>query len=137
MRSVRTLISSDWLDRIGVSAGLLCAVHCLALPLVIAALPLAGLDLLLGERVEQSFAAASVTVGGLSLVPGFLLVHRRPLPLCLLALGASLLLAGRALIGEGSRMEPMVVVVGALALVVAHVTNARFCAICRACRETR
>jgi hypothetical protein len=112
-----------WLDRMGMSVGLLCAVHCLVLPVGVAMIPVAGLELMSGEGLEWAFVIVAVALGGLSLVPGFLRTHRQVLPVFLLLLGASFPLAGRTLLGDGSRLEIPIVVTGALSMVLAHATN--------------
>jgi hypothetical protein len=124
-----------WLDRLGMSAGVLCAVHCLALPVVAALMPIAGLELVSGEGIEWAFAIVATALGGLSLVPGFLRVHRRVQPVFLLLLGTSLLLAGRALVADGSQVEMPIVLTGALSMVLAHATNVKLCRDCRSCTD--
>jgi hypothetical protein len=126
-----------WLDQMGMSAGLLCAVHCLALPVAVALIPVAGLELVMGEGIEWAFAIVAVALGGLSLVPGCLRVHRRVLPIVLLVLGTSLLLAGRTLVEDESRMETPIVLTGALSMILAHATNAKLCRACRSCTRRR
>jgi hypothetical protein len=44
-------------DRFGATASFLCAIHCAALPLVIAALPALGLGFLADHRFERTFIA--------------------------------------------------------------------------------
>jgi hypothetical protein len=116
------------------SVGVLCAVHCLALPVLMALVPVAGLELVFGEGLEWTFAIVAVILAGLSVLPGFLWVHGRLLPLCLGVLGIVLLLAGRTLADEEGGVELYVVLTGALSMVLAHATNARLCRACRSCR---
>jgi MerC mercury resistance protein len=48
------------LDRIGAAASTLCAVHCLLMPLLLAALPALGVTFLANRAVERAVAAALV-----------------------------------------------------------------------------
>ncbi|WP_437605408.1 MerC domain-containing protein [Sorangium sp. So ce834] len=113
------------LDVVGSGLSMLCAVHCLAAPLLSAALPL-----LAGEGVE--LGAFLVLAGFTALVIGSgVRRHRRPGSLVLLALGLAALTALRAL--EGAELEgaedgplgPALVVLGSALLVAAHLANRR------------
>jgi hypothetical protein len=63
-------------DRAGTWLSLLCAVHCMASPLVVTILPLAGLSFLVQEVTEGFLLAASAALAAASLCWGFRL-HRR------------------------------------------------------------
>lgn len=52
-----------WLDLTGTAVSWVCLIHCLALPFLIALLPLAGLSFLLDERIEWVIIGVSVAVG--------------------------------------------------------------------------
>lgn len=112
------------LDGLGITAATLCAVHCLAGALFVAALPLIGLGALLDERVEVAFLVSAVVLGLLSLGLGWRR-HRRLQPLSWLIVGLLMLLGVRPLLAEGSAVEVWVVVVGAAALIGAHLSNNR------------
>lgn len=57
------------LDAVGTTVSLACAVHCLALPLVVGLLPALGLAHLLDERIEWAFVATTAIIGVASLGP--------------------------------------------------------------------
>lgn len=126
---MKTLIR--FADYAGIAASALCLVHCLAMPLLLAAFPLLGL----GEDHHALHDALllGVTVPVLlALVPGYLR-HRDPvaLSLGLAGLGAFLL----AIFVLGPRMGEMAETVGAvlssLLLLGAHLRNHRYCKDCR------
>ncbi|WP_336807696.1 MerC domain-containing protein [Fulvimonas yonginensis] len=80
-------------DRIGAVASFLCAIHCAALPFVLALLPLAGLEFLADHRFERAFVVFACTLALLTLGNGYRR-HRRPRPLLLAFPGLALLLLG-------------------------------------------
>jgi len=109
------------LSAIGLSG--LCLVHCLALPVLAAFLPVLG-AWSHAEWVHLLFAAVAVPLTGLAL---WRVHRRRPLPLPLRALavaGLAGLLAG-AFGWPDAAMETPVTVAGSLMLVSAHVWNWR------------
>jgi hypothetical protein len=103
---------------IGLSA--LCLVHCLALPLLAAALPLAG-DWARAEWVHPLFVAiaAPLSLGALWLNSRG--AKRPPALLAMAAAGLALLLAG----AFGGGLEHVLTVAGSLTLVAAHLWNWR------------
>ena len=112
------------LDGLGITAATLCAVHCLVGVLFVAALPLIGLGALLDERVEIAFLVSAVVLGLLSVGLGWPR-HRRLQPLGCLIVGLLMLLGVRPLLAEGSAVEVWAVVVGAAAMIAAHLSNNR------------
>jgi hypothetical protein len=124
------------LDRIGISASLLCAIHCAALPLALAVLPLAGTHALLGGTVELVMIAVSAVVGTLSLGSSYR-VHRRLNPIVIMAAGATILVAN--FVGHDSHSElaeilhPYIAAVAGLMIATAHRINMRLCAACETC----
>lgn len=108
------------LDLVGSGLSLLCAAHCLAAPLLSAALPL--------------LAAEGVEIGLFLLLTAFTTLvigsgvrrHRRLGPLALLAPGLAALAALRALEGaEEGPLGPALVVLGSVLLLSAHLANRR------------
>ncbi|AXK72482.1 MerC domain-containing protein [Lysobacter sp. TY2-98] len=59
------------LDRIGATGSLLCAVHCAALPLIIALLPSLGLAAWLDDDFELGFVLFASALGFYSLIRGY------------------------------------------------------------------
>lgn len=112
-------------DTVGVVAAAACAVHCLALPLVVASTPLLFLNHLLTPWVEWAFVVVSMVVGLVafrdSVRPG-----RSRRPLLLFAAGLTMLLLVRTLVDESSvRMERGGLLVAATLIIAAHVQHAR------------
>jgi hypothetical protein len=125
---------SSTLDISGSVAALVCAVHCLASPLLLAlgAIPLLGRASSVFESpvVEWGFVAISGIIGLASLVPSFTRVHRDRVPGILFGLGFGVLVATR-LTALTAALEPLAVSAAAALLIAAHVRNQRQCARCR------
>lgn len=125
---------SKWsLDTLGIGASLVCAIHCVLLPLIITALPLLGLEVLENENLEYALLVLSFLVGCAALWRGYLKHHRRALPLLLFAVGYAGLLAGHFLMPEG--WEPFVIAAGAGLIVWAHLQNIKACRSCKVCNS--
>lgn len=58
-------------DRVGATGSLLCAVHCAAIPLVIAAVPGVGLGLFASEGIELGFVVFATVLAFASLWMGY------------------------------------------------------------------
>jgi drug/metabolite transporter (DMT)-like permease len=64
------------LDVVGATASFLCAIHCLAMPVLLVVLPTVGLGFLLNESLERGFVIGSVALAVASTCWGFR-VHRK------------------------------------------------------------
>lgn len=112
------------LDGAGMTASMLCAVHCALLPLVITLLPLWGLEFLAEEWVELFMIGLALIIGVASLGTSFKKHHRRKMPLLLLAAGFGLILLGHFLGSEA--LEPVLLPLGGVTIAAAHYVNWRF-----------
>ena len=112
----------DWLDRAALGASVACLVHCLALPLVLAALPALAAVVTIPESVHLWVLLFAIPTSGYALIAGRAR-HGMFWPLLLGTAGLMLLAIG-ALASSGSR-ETMVTVLGSLALAAAHLGNWR------------
>ncbi|MEL6110182.1 MAG: MerC domain-containing protein [Planctomycetota bacterium] len=81
---------SSWGDWIGMVASIGCAVHCAAMPFVIAFLPALGLSFLADEAFHQWMAVVCFAIALAAFVPGFR-KHRRVLPAAIGTVGLSLI----------------------------------------------
>ncbi|MFM7403418.1 MAG: MerC domain-containing protein [Erythrobacter sp.] len=114
---------SPW-HRLGIGLSLLCLVHCLALPLLVASLPLVALDALPEALRENEWFHAALIVP-VVLVSGPVLLRGHPG-----GLRTGLVLAGfAALIGalfvDSEAGEKIMTVCGAALLMSAHVARLR------------
>lgn len=63
--------SHRYLDRLGATGSLLCAIHCALLPLAIALLPALGLASTRYDGVERGFIAFATALGAFSIAWGY------------------------------------------------------------------
>ncbi|QDT11409.1 MerC domain-containing protein [Planctomycetes bacterium K23_9] len=77
----------DW---IGIVASIGCAVHCAAMPFVIAYLPMLGLSFLADEGFHRWMTLACFAIALAAFVPGFR-QHRRWVPGAIAVIGLSLI----------------------------------------------
>ncbi|HEV7290240.1 MerC domain-containing protein [Sphingomonas sp.] len=113
----------SWFDGLAVGASVLCLIHCLALPILIAALPALAARLDLGEGFHLAVLAFALPVSAVALGEGWRR-HRGLTPLFVGAVGLVLLAAGLAF-EEWVAVETGVTVAGSLLLAGAHVANWR------------
>lgn len=112
-------------DRVGAVASFLCAIHCAALPFVLALLPFVGLEFLADHRFERGFVMFACALALVALVRGYRR-HQGPLPLLLAAPGLALLLLGVTYAENYSTgLHSVLVTCGGLLLASAHFVNLR------------
>lgn len=125
--------SSLWIDQVGAGLSLVCAVHCMATPLLLSLLPFVGLGFLANEVVENLLLGTSLVLAVGSLCWGFHIHHQRR---TLLLLGAALLfiVGGRFSLEE--TVEVVCVVLGAGLLASGHLLNRHLCKTCLQCQAS-
>ena len=112
-------------DRFGATASFLCAVHCAALPLIIAALPALGLSFLANHRFERGFIAFASVLATTTFIVGFRR-HRRFRAFWFLVPGLLFLAAGVIVDFDQSALTHAVLVsIGGTLVAVSHLTNLR------------
>jgi hypothetical protein len=132
MNAMRTLngARSTRLERIGTGLSLACAIHCMAMPLLLAAVPLAATLSSWGARAETFLLGGSSLLAAANLCWGYR-VHRRRRVFTPLAAALALIAAGLAA-GRGAE-EVTLVLSGSALLVFAQWLNRRFCHHCQSC----
>jgi hypothetical protein len=129
-KSVRTKPpKSSWFashaDRFGATASFLCAVHCAALPLVIAVLPAIGLGFLANHRFERGFVAFASVLAMTTLIVGFRR-HRQFRAFWFLVPGILLLAAGMIVdFDQSATLHATLVALGGTLVAASHVANLR------------
>jgi hypothetical protein len=113
----------DWFERAAVGASLLCLVHCLALPLLLAALPALSRFLAIPEGFHVGLLFFAVPASGIALVAGRAR-HGGTRPLLWGIAGLSFLAIAALALAE-TRWETPVTVGGSLILAAAHISNWR------------
>ena len=132
-RSIRA--ASDFL---GIGLSMLCLIHCLALPFLIAFAPVLLRTLPGDDVTHRTLAVAIGFVGILAFRSGYR-VHRRRWLLFVFVAGL-LLVSVAAILGDAvltSYGEAAITVCGGLMLVSAHLVNRSFCRSCAVCDSNR
>ncbi|MFG0290288.1 MAG: MerC domain-containing protein [Rhodopirellula sp. JB044] len=83
-------LTETWRDWVGITASIGCAIHCAAMPFVIAYLPMLGLSFLADESFHQWMALVCFLIAMAAFVPGFR-THKRLLPGVIAAMGLVLI----------------------------------------------
>jgi hypothetical protein len=120
-------------DKAGITASWLCAVHCLALPFLIGALPFVGLSFLLDETTERVFIGISVVLAAFSLLPAYFREHGKLRSIFLAAAGIGLILLTHFLLEENLTAKIVFLIGGAILISAAHLLNRRLCRACAVC----
>lgn len=112
-------------DRVGATASFLCAIHCAALPFVLALLPFIGLQFLADHRFERGFVFFACALALFALINGYRR-HRRALPLMLAIPGLLLLIFGVTWAeGISIIVHSVLVTIGGLLVASSHFINLR------------
>lgn len=111
------------LDAIGVTASILCAVHCAIVPLAVSTLPILGVSILHNVLFEYGMIALAFIIGTTALWHGFHRHHRRLSPWLLFTCGMSFLIAKEIWADYELAFLPCAVVL----IVAAHWLNYRWC----------
>ena len=121
-----------WIDQIGVGLSLACAVHCLAAPLLLTALPLLGLSFVADDMTEVVLLSSALVLAVGSLCWGFQR-HKSGRVFLLLAVAVALIATGRLFAED--RSESLLVVAGAVILAASHALNWHLCRSCLDCQH--
>ena len=121
------------LDRIGIAATSLCALHCILLPIILPALPLLGLSILADHAWEHVFLLLTAVLGTVALFSGFKRYHKKLYPFYLLYLGVAVYWMKHDFSEE---YHMLFIVCGAGLIVAAHFINLKLCNSCKECHDT-
>jgi hypothetical protein len=120
------------LDRLGISASVLCILHCTALPVLTVALPAAGTAWDLADWLGWAAVATVALVALLTLPRGFSR-HGHSTPGLLATLGLLALVTGEFLAGHRLGWGAVLTLTGGLAVVTAQLHNLKLLRHCRLC----
>ena len=116
----------NW-DALGITTSLLCAIHCALLPLVVATLPVLGINIIHNPLFEFGMIGLAFFIGTWALWHGFRYHHGRLLAWLLFVVGIILLIAKQVWHAYELGILPFAVVL----IVAAHVLNLRWTRACR------
>ncbi len=110
------------LDFLGFTASLICAVHCAAVPLVVAIGMLGGLAWLHDPIMEIGFFITSLSIGGITLVSGLKKKTLSPAVVTLFTIGFALIV-NTLLSPHTHGIESLQAVIGGLSIAAAHFSH--------------
>jgi len=120
----KSVYQSKW-DTIGISASLLCAVHCVVLPFFISTLPFLGVELLKNVLIEAATIITSLLAGCWALLAGYRKHHHQAWPILLFVVGMLILLASTLWLTPGTP-EIICKALAAGSIITAHVFNWKY-----------
>lgn len=120
------------LDRLGITATSLCALHCILLPIVLPALPLIGLSFMADHVWEHVFLIITGILGTIAMLSGFKRYHKRLYPFYLLMIGLTVYWMKHDF---SESVQPFFIVIGATCIVAAHIINIKLCNACKSCSD--
>jgi len=110
----------NW-DALGITTSILCAIHCVCLPLLVASLPVLGVNVVHNLLFEYGMIGLAFGIGTWALSHGFRRHHRRFTPWLLFTAGMLLLIAKQLWHQYELRLLPFAVIL----IIAAHLLNYR------------
>ena len=128
--STNAAVSPTW-DRAGVAGSLLCIVHCIATPILAAALPVLAVT---EKETHIGLTVALMLIGLFAFVRGFR-QHSKPHMVLVAGAGFAMLLVAAFMpeVRMAETLETGLTVAGGLLLITAHLGNAYYCRLCYVC----
>jgi hypothetical protein len=120
-------LSTSWFDRLGIGVSAFCILQCLALPLLVLFMPIAGAGLLSHEMFHLLLLGVILPISALAFGLGFAR-HRNPRMWVPAGIGLGLLILAVALEHQHALPPAMIAVLtasGGVALILGHRLNMR------------
>ena len=114
----------NW-QALGISASLICAIHCALMPLLVTSLPLFGVNLIENIWVEVSLLVFAFVVGFYSLWHGYKKHHHRIVTLLIFTAGITLFVVHQFV--EVPYYGITLILPGVISVLSAHFLNYRLC----------
>jgi uncharacterized membrane protein YoaK (UPF0700 family) len=113
----------NW-DGLGIATSILCAIHCIVLPISMTSLPLFGVNIVHNRAFEWFMIVLAFAVGVYALWHGYHNHHKNATPIKLFVIGFFLLISKQFL---PQSFENYLVLAAVPFIIIAHVTNFRLC----------
>lgn len=128
-------------DQVGFSMSFICAIHCLAMPILLPLIPFLGSTFLASDQAESAMIWITLLIATPTLLRGYLKHRKLLIPVCFLT--GLLLLALRPGAFEHSHhhfhgediLHFILAAMAGFSLAMGHWLNLKFCRICPACKE--
>jgi len=116
------------LDSVGMTASILCAIHCAIVPIMLTSLPILGLGFLANPFLEWSMIFLALLIGVYAIGNSYFKQHHKILPLLLLITGFIIIITGH--FWATNLHEAIIVPIGGLIIATAHFFNIKYAATC-------
>lgn len=128
--------SQTLMDKVGMAASSVCALHCALAPLLITLAPLVGLGFLFEESFEIVFMLGTIGLAFLSIAWSFIKTHQNILPFFLFLLGAAIFYIGHQnWVLTDIVPHPLLMAMGGLSIAISHYINLKLCNHCDNCHH--
>ncbi len=125
-------MNQEFIDNTGACLSFTCAIHCLAMPLLVTLLPLIGLSFLASEPAEKVIISGAVVLAMGSIVWG-IRHHRSWRAFLVLVVGIAFIATAR--ISAEGIYEVILHSGGGVLLATAHLVNRHLCKTCPVCED--
>ncbi len=125
---MKSNIHGSKLDNIGMTASILCAIHCAVVPIIITSLPLIGFGFLANPWVEWGMILFALCIGFYAIGLSYFKTHHKIFPFILMIGGFLIIIAGHLFVKNWH--EAIVVPMGGLLIATAHFFNYRYTGAC-------
>lgn len=136
------------LDKIGLAASLVCAIHCALLPLIIGILPLIGMGFMAHGLFDWIMVGIAAAVGFISIMKGHQ-THKKHTPACFFVPGIFIILASLFVFSHFGECDTCVghhhndafpfhsilMAFGGILIAVSHFINMKLCKACISCSK--
>lgn len=133
---MQTLHEKGILDYTGAAVSVACAIHCLAMPFLITALPLLGLTFLADELTEMVFISVSILIAIITFFPA-INKHHKIQPLLFFIFGIAILLSSHFFFEDDLFWRSLTVLLGAISITTAHLLNYSHTKNCKVCSDEK
>jgi hypothetical protein len=116
---------------LGISASIICAIHCALAPLLLSSLPLFGVNIIENIWVELMLLGAALIIGVTTLWHGYRKHHHKATPLVLFTIGMVLFILHQLYSSEYGIF--IFIIPGVVSILSAHLLNYRKCRLADHC----
>ena len=130
---MKTIVPASYvakLDLAGMGLSVVCAIHCLATPVLFSTLSVLGFEFLGHERFESGMIAAIALLAGFTFINGFRM-HGKKGHFLLGVIGLAIFLLVRPFVDHS--LEPYATLLGGTAFVLGHFLNWKWSKPCEDC----
>jgi hypothetical protein len=123
-------VKINW-HALGISASIICAIHCAVVPLLLSSLPLFGVNIIENLWVELLLLGTAFVIGATTLWHGYKKHHHKKTPMLLFSAGMLLFIVHQ--LYETSYGIWTFIIPGVTAIISAHLLNHRKCRMAHHC----